>query len=339
MAGLPRGRRIHTGSLTAKGMKMKRRIFAAILAAAMTFTAVPALLPAADISVSAAKSEKLPAPARIDVVERTDDSATLLWESVEGADGYVIYRYNAKTKKYEKLKNLKAEDYPVKYYSTKYPSYKIEGMKKGETYQFKIAARVKGKDGKYTVQTKSKAVKVKNVDAPEISIPPIGMTETEFFKKYDKNAFVLSFFPMAFMDPYGGYKGKVLYQGKPAEASVHFDDEGRIQQFELIRKGIKESAIDQECGRLTEKYGEPLFSESKSSDSSADAQAAWFSQNDRDQGMFIVYTFFRAGKQSSADGIGVAYIYERADELAESIKESVDYFLTAWYGEKGKEET
>lgn len=317
---------------------MKKRIFAAILAAAMTFSAVSVLLPAADISVSAAKSEKLPAPTRIDVIERTDDSATLLWESVEGADGYVIYRYNAKTKKYEKLKNLKEKDYPVEYYSHKYPSYKIEGMKKGETYQFKIAARVKGKDGKYTVQTKSKAVTVKVVDAPEISIPPIGMTESEFFKKYDKNAFALSFFPMAFMDPYGGYKGEVLYQGKPAEASVHFDDEGRIQLFELLRKDIKKSAIDQECDRLTQKYGEPFFSEDKSADSSATSQAAWFSQNDRDQGMLIVYTYFRAGKQS-ADAISVVYMHEGADEFGKFLIENPDIFSTASYGVKGKEET
>lgn len=338
MAGLPRGGTIHTGGLTAKGTKMKKRIFAAILAAAMTFTAVSALLPAADISVSAASSKKLPAPKEIDVVERTDDSATLLWESVEGADGYVIYRYNAKTKKYEKLKNLTKEDYPVKYYSTKYPSYKIEGMKKGETYQFKIAARVKGKNGKYTVQTKSKAVKVKNVDAPEVSIPPIGMTKTEFFQKYDKNAFTLNFYPTAFMDPYGGYKGKVLYQGKPAEASVRFNEEGKVWGFTLLRKEIKESAIDQERGRLTQIYGESFFSESISADSSATAQAAWFSQNDRDQGMLIVYTFFRAGKRST-DGIAVTYMYGGADEFGKFLKENPDIFSTVSYGEKGKEET
>lgn len=309
---------------------MKKRIFAAILAAAMTFSAVPTLLPAVNISVSAAKSEKLPAPARIDVVERTDDSATLLWDPVEGADGYVIYRYNSKTKKYEKLKNLKEKDYPVQFYSTKYPSYKIEGMKKGETYQFKIAARVKDTDGKYTVQTKSKAVKVKLVDTPEFSIPPMGMTKTDFFKTNESNAFTLNFTPMAFMDPRHGYDGKVLYQGESAEVTVNFDQEGRAAYIFLYREDIKKSAFKREYGRLTESYGEPLVSE--------DTGAYWFRQEDKDRGTLIGYGYIRADKKS-ADMMYVIYVYERADEFGEILKEDADSYPTASYGEKEKEET
>ena len=97
-------------------------------------------------STSSESSEKLAAPTGF----KTSKSRTkiaLSWDKVNGADGYRVYLYNEKTGKYEKYKNVKNAKCT------------ISGLKKGTKYKFKVAALVK-KDGKYVVQTSSKAVSV-----------------------------------------------------------------------------------------------------------------------------------------------------------------------------------
>ena len=72
---------------------------------------------------------------------------TLKWDEVKGADGYRVYMYNSKTGKYEKYQDVIGEECL------------ISGLTKGTKYSFKAAALVKT-NGKYTVQTASKAVSV-----------------------------------------------------------------------------------------------------------------------------------------------------------------------------------
>ncbi|MCM1334514.1 MAG: fibronectin type III domain-containing protein [Bacteroides sp.] len=127
---------------------MKKRIFAAILAAAMMLTAAPTVLPAANIAVSAAKEEKLAAPKTLKVSSKTETTVTLKWSKVTGADKYAIYQYDKDAEKYVKIKSVSKT------------TYKITGLDPNTKYSFKVAALVKGNNGKYTVQTKSKAKSV-----------------------------------------------------------------------------------------------------------------------------------------------------------------------------------
>ena len=58
-------------------------------------------------------------------------AVTLTWSKVARADGYRIYRYNSKTKKYEKIATVKGN---------KTFSYKNTKLKKGSTMKYKVRA-------------------------------------------------------------------------------------------------------------------------------------------------------------------------------------------------------
>ncbi len=63
-------------------------------------------------------------------VSQADKKASIKWKEVDGAS-YIIYRYNAKTKKYEKIKTI------TKSSST---SYTDKGLTNGKTYKYKMVA-------------------------------------------------------------------------------------------------------------------------------------------------------------------------------------------------------
>lgn len=58
-------------------------------------------------------------------------SVTLKWEKTSGATGYELYRYNSKTKKYDKIATINSD-------ST--VSYTDKNLKKGTTHQYKVRA-------------------------------------------------------------------------------------------------------------------------------------------------------------------------------------------------------
>ena len=62
---------------------------------------------------------------------QTTTTVTLKWNKVTGADGYRVYKYNSKTKKYEKLKDV-----------TK-ATLKISKLKAGTIYKYKVRAYTK----------------------------------------------------------------------------------------------------------------------------------------------------------------------------------------------------
>ncbi len=66
------------------------------------------------------------------------DKLRLSWQQAEGADGYHIYRYNTKTKKYEKIKTIGSGD------TTTWVNGKLE---KDTTYKYKIKAYIQEPDG------------------------------------------------------------------------------------------------------------------------------------------------------------------------------------------------
>ncbi len=74
---------------------------------------------------------------------QTTTTITLKWNKVADAEGYRVYKYNSKTKKYEKLKDV-----------TK-TSLKISKLKAGMAYKFKV--RAFKKNGKKTVWGKYSA--------------------------------------------------------------------------------------------------------------------------------------------------------------------------------------
>ncbi len=99
-------------------------------------------------------------PSKISAVQSTN-SIELSWSRVTGADGYRVYKYNSKTKKYEKVKTLNST------------SYKIEKLKAGTTYKLKIRAYKKVGDNKVwggatsavTVATKPETPKITKLTA------------------------------------------------------------------------------------------------------------------------------------------------------------------------------
>ncbi len=91
-------------------------------------------------------SAKSAAPANFKA-SKTNNSITLKWDKADGADMYRVYKYNEKTGKYEKYKDVKSEKCT------------ISGLSANTKYKFKVAAYDKV-DGKYVKGESSKAVSV-----------------------------------------------------------------------------------------------------------------------------------------------------------------------------------
>ena len=127
---------------------MKFRKTAAGLLAAVITAGCVCSIPAETnpfVIVSAA-AKKLSAP-EITKSEADETSITLEWEEVEGADGYVLYRYSAAKKTYI------ATD------SFAYPEYILENLEPGTVYRLKVAAYI-DKNGKKAAQKQSKMIKI-----------------------------------------------------------------------------------------------------------------------------------------------------------------------------------
>ncbi len=83
---------------------------------------------------------------------QTTSAITLKWNKVTGADGYRVYKYDTKTKKYKKLKDVAKT------------TFKISNLKPGTSYKFKVRTYTKDGEtiwGKYSyaleTATKTKA--------------------------------------------------------------------------------------------------------------------------------------------------------------------------------------
>ena len=96
---------------------------------------------------AASSSSKTAAPSNFKA-SKTNNSVTLSWDKVDGADVYRVYKYNDKTGKYEKYKDVKSAKCTV------------SGLSANTKYKFKVVSYSKNKDGKYVKGESSKAVSV-----------------------------------------------------------------------------------------------------------------------------------------------------------------------------------
>lgn len=131
---------------------MKKKIIAAVMAAVLSFGIS---VPVSDsqtisIGINAEAASDLKAP--VVTAKAGDGKITLSWPSVKGAEAYRVYMYDAKTKKYKKLKSVKNN------------SVAIGDLKNGTTYKFKVAAMRNVVDS-YEVGPLSEAVSCKPAKA------------------------------------------------------------------------------------------------------------------------------------------------------------------------------
>lgn len=112
------------------------------------FTVTSAMLLTSDSAESGSSSGGSSAALSDVKTSSTKNSVTLTWDKASGADMYRVYKYNDKTGKYEKYKDVKSAKCTV------------SGLKAGTKYKFKVAAYSKNSDGKYVKGESSKAVSV-----------------------------------------------------------------------------------------------------------------------------------------------------------------------------------
>ena len=100
----------------------------------------------ASSSSSSSSSSAVSAPTNIKA-SKTNNSVTLSWDRADGASMYRVYKYNDKTSKYEKYKDVTSAKCTV------------SGLSANTKYKFKVVSYSKA-DGKYVKGESSKAVSV-----------------------------------------------------------------------------------------------------------------------------------------------------------------------------------
>lgn len=106
----------------------------------------------------------------IKLKESGTSSVKLSWKKTKGATGYRLYKYNSKTKKWEKVK------------TTSKTSYTVKKLKAGTTYKFRVRAYTKNgkktKWGKYyeTLKVTTKPAKVKKLKAKSTTTKSVSLS-------------------------------------------------------------------------------------------------------------------------------------------------------------------
>lgn len=113
-----------------------------------------------------AKSKPVKPPENVSVWMKSPTSLKIKWNKAENADGYIIYKYNKKAKKYVRVHTAKKNQ----------RSWVDKKLKTGKIYQYKVASykRVKGKKKlsrkSYAVSAITHTKKSKKVNALIISL-------------------------------------------------------------------------------------------------------------------------------------------------------------------------
>ncbi len=159
---------------------MKKKILSVLLA--LSLLSAPAFIDTSadlpySVNAEAASTEKLHKPTSVKSTVK-DGKITLSWKKVSGAEAYAVYKYNAGTKKYAKVKTVTKTSLTI--------SAEDEG-----TYKFRIYSmdKVNGKykKGNYA----SKSVKVSGSSSSKVTLPEIsdvtkGMKTGMSFKQVKK---------------------------------------------------------------------------------------------------------------------------------------------------------
>ena len=149
-----------------------RKAAAGILAAVMFAAGVPGISGNTGISVVSEAASKLKAP-KVTLVSTVDDTVTIKWKKVSGADGYKLYMLNPAEKKY------------VTYGLYTDEACAVTGLKKGITYKFKLAAYIE-KNGKIVPQTKTSVFKAATEKLPAPKSVRAEVTENSVKLTWDK---------------------------------------------------------------------------------------------------------------------------------------------------------
>ncbi len=113
-----------------------------------------------------AKSKPVMPPENVSVQMKSATALKIKWNKTENADGYIIYRYNKKTKKYIRVHTAKKNQ----------RSWVDKNLKTGKIYQYKVASykMVKGKKKRskksYPVSAITHTKRAKKVNAQMISL-------------------------------------------------------------------------------------------------------------------------------------------------------------------------
>ena len=153
---------------------MKKKILSVLLA--LTMLTVPAVADTnadAPLSITAEAATKLAKPTSVQGTVK-DGKITLSWKKVKGAEAYGVYKYNAKTKKYTKVK------------ITTKTKITIDVKGKEGTYKYRIYSLDKV-DGKYKKgEYAYKKVNVKRDYIAEImELDWFGKSKKQFLSMYD----------------------------------------------------------------------------------------------------------------------------------------------------------
>ncbi len=119
--------------------------------------------------------EAVIAPKKVSGLKATSVASTsvkLSWSKVNKATGYIVYKYNSKTKKYEKLADTKSNSYTVK------------SLKANTTYKFNIKAYTKSETTKYGVASSALSIKTKPSDVSSFKLA--SSTEKDFSLSWKK---------------------------------------------------------------------------------------------------------------------------------------------------------
>lgn len=94
-------------------------------------------------------------------VKNSSNRVSFKWKQQKGADGYQIYQYNSKTKKYERMKTV---------LDSKITSYTSKELSYGTTYSFKLRAFRVNEDGKRTYGSFGPVIKATTAPARSSSL-------------------------------------------------------------------------------------------------------------------------------------------------------------------------
>lgn len=207
------------------------------------------------------KCDRLSAPKNLKS-SKTKTSVTLTWDEVSNADAYRVFQYNSKSKKYEKVKDVKKTEC------------EIDGLSSGTKYQFKVAALVRSENGTYVVQEKSekKTVTTKSSSNnssktskaeigaggyPEFTLPSYGAKKSDVLEMFGKENL-----KKGSTDNLGTtYSGYCSFENEIAEMHVTFDKYDRVSGWGLGFLNTTSNDFYAIVDAWSETFGEPTNSD------------------------------------------------------------------------------